>query len=269
MRRLVLRSLAATFLACASLTAPALAAPAVTLTAAFSPERLGAETTVHVAFAIAHRPGEVSSPVREVRVLYPRELGIGTSGLGLESCSAILLEQHGLAGCPGNSLMGYGSAVVEVPFGPHVVLERAPITILSEPVLNGDLGLLFFVSGDFPVIADLVFEGRVLASSAQFGGMIDTKLPLVPSVPRGPDVALVGLSTTIGPAGITYHETVGGRTIAFHPRGVVLPPRCPRGGFPFAVDLRFQDGSESQARTTVPCPRGRAAHSRHHPSHRS
>ena len=153
--------------------------------------------------------------------------------------------------------MGYGSALVEVPFGPRVVFERAPITIVSGPVLNGSISMLFYASGDFPVIANLAFQGLLLSAKGRYGGLLDTRLPLVPSVPDGPDVSLVGLHTAIGPSGIVYREQVGGKTVVFKPNGLLLPRRCPRGGFPFAVRLRFQDGTTARAGTAVPCPKGR------------
>jgi hypothetical protein len=199
-----------------------------------------------------------------VRLFYPAELGIATSELGQESCTAAVLESQGVPGCPADSLMGHGSALVEVPFGPRRVFESAPITILSAPVREGELGLLFYASGDFPVIANLVFSGVVLSAGGAYGGVLDTRLPLVPSVPEGPDVALVGLQTTIGPNGITYYEKVGGKTVAFKPSGLLLPRRCPRGGFPFAVRLRFQDGTLARASTAVPCHPIRPSH-RHQP----
>jgi len=76
----------------------------------------------------------------------------------------------------------------------------------------------------------------------------------VPSVPEGPDVALVRLATTIGAKGITYYEHVKGKTIRFHPRGILLPRTCPRGGFAFAAHLSFQDGTRAGAGAVVPCP---------------
>jgi hypothetical protein len=226
----------------------------VKLTAAFLPERLGAATTIRIAFRITPSPGRAPLPVTEVKLLYPAELGIGTSGLGLEACLPADLEAHGPAGCPANSLMGHGSALVEVPFGPRRVFERAPITIFSQPVQNGHIGLLFAATGDFPVIANLAFGAFVLPAHSRFGGMIDTKLPLVPSVPDGPNVALVALRTTIGPAGILYSERVGDKLVRFHPSGFLLPGKCPRGGFPFAVRLTFLDGSVAAAGTSVRCP---------------
>ncbi len=77
-------------------------------------------------------------------------------------------------------------------------------------------------------------------------------VPLVPSLPDSPDVAVVQLTTTLGPLGITYYERVHGHTIAYHPRGLLLPDSCPRGGFPFAAELGFVDGSTASARRCVP-----------------
>lgn len=228
----------------------------VRLRASFTPERLGHGTTVRMGFHVAVAAGGTPSAPVEVQLLLPAGLGIATSDLGLETCTLAKLTLQGPAGCPPDSLMGHGSALAEVPFGSSFVVERARVLIFSAPLREGRSELLMVAVGEFPVLADLVFPSLVLPARAPFGGLIDTTLPLVPSVPEGPDVALVELQTTIGPAGITYYETIKGRRVAFRPRGILLPARCPRGGFPFAVRLSFQDGSAAGARTAVPCPRG-------------
>jgi hypothetical protein len=236
--------------------APAPGAHAVRLTASFSPERLGAGTTLSLGFEVAARAGQIPSALTEVELFYPAELGLGTSDLGLETCLPARLQADGLAGCPANSRMGYGSGLVEVALSTDVVLEHVSVTVISAPVQDGHLGLLFFASGEVPVLAELVFPGFVLPAQAQFGGLLAASLPLVPSVPGGPDAALVRLQTTLGPRHITYYERVKGKTVAFHPEGIRLPTHCPRGGFPFAVRLSFQDGTSASADTAVPCPRG-------------
>jgi hypothetical protein len=231
----------------------------VTLTAGFSPERLGAGTTVHLGFQIAATAGQAPAPLTEVEVLYPDELGIGTSSLGLEACSPSELQEEGLAGCPANSLMGHGSVLVEIPFTTGPVLERAHITLLSTSLQKGHPGLLFFASGESPVLAELIFPGLLLPAQAPFGGSLDTELPLVPSVSGGPDAAVIRMDTTIGPSHITYHERVHGRIVSFHPQGILLPSSCPRGGFLFVVHLTFQEGPDAAASTAVPCPRSARA----------
>ena len=225
------------------------------LSAAFSPERLGAATTIRFGLQVSTPAGHAPSAVTELQLLLPAGLSIATSDLGLETCIRSKLERTGLAGCPANSLMGRGSAAAEVPFGTAFVTERAPLTLFSGPLQDGHPQLLFFASGELPVLADIIFAALVLPARAPFGGLLNTTPPLIPSVPEGPDVALVRLQTTIGAKGITYYERVKGKTISFHPRGIVLPKNCPRVGFAFAAHLTFQDGTHASAGTTVPCPR--------------
>jgi hypothetical protein len=228
----------------------------VRLTAAFSPERLGAGTTIRFGLQVATPAGRAPSAVTDIELLLPPGLGIVTSDLGLETCVPSKLEHEGLAGCPPDSLMGRGSAAAEVPFGSAFVTERAPITLFSGPLQDGHPQLLFFADGEYPVLANIIFGALVLPAQAPFGGLLNATLPLLPSVPEGPDVALVRLQTTIGAKGITYYERVNGKTISFHPRGILLPRSCPRGGFPFAAHLTFQDATHASAGAVVPCPQG-------------
>jgi hypothetical protein len=232
--------------------------PAVSLRAALEPERLGAGTTIKFGFTVTIPSGQAPSPVTEVDLRYPANLGIGTSGLGLATCEPRTLETLGPPGCPSDSVMGYGSAQVDVPFGPELLQEAARTTTFMAPLQNGHLGLLFFADGESPVYAQLVFPGLVLPAPAPFGGSLDATLPLVPSVPEAPDAAIVKLSSTLGPSHITYYEYIHGRSIPYHPRGILLPRICPRGGFQFDAELSFYDGRHASAEATVPCPGSRS-----------
>jgi hypothetical protein len=243
--------------ACFSLTvlaAAATATPSVKLTASFSPERLGKGTTIRVGFHVLYPSGEEPLAATGIQFFLPPGLGIGTSELGLQNCQPMQLELLGRAACPSNSLMGHGSATTAVPFRSGFVIEHTSVTLFSGPLVNSDPQLLFVTVGESPVIAEIIFGALVLPAGPRFGGVIEAKLPLVPSVPYGPDIALLGLQTTIGPAGIVYRENIAGKTVSFRPRGILLPKRCPRGGFPFAVQLSFSDGSGTGAGATVPCP---------------
>jgi hypothetical protein len=94
----------------------------------------------------------------------------------------------------------------------------------------------------------------VLPDTGRFGSQLATTIPLVTSVPGGPDVSILSVTSTIGPSHLTYYRHVHGRLVPFHPRGVSVPERCPRGGFPFAAEFSFQDASRTVATTSVPCP---------------
>lgn len=237
----------------AAASAQTRSARTVKLQAGFSPERLGGATTLTITFQIAAH-GQLPPPLTAVELFYPNELGIGTSSLGLENCSIERLQAGGPEGCGPNSHMGSGSALVQVPIGPKVLHEKAKVTLFAGPVQDGHLGLLFFASGLSPVIAELVFPGDVLPATHPYGGVLSANLPLVPTVPEGPDVILTELQTSLGAAGLTYYEQVKGKTVSYHPQGILLPATCPSGGFPFSIRVGFLDDTQATGRTTVPCP---------------
>jgi hypothetical protein len=227
----------------------------VRLQATLSPERLGRETTVELGFQIVAHDNRAPAPLTNIEVRYPAHLGIALSGLGFASCSPPRLEVEGGQACPANSLMGYGTATAEIPIGPVNFYETAHVTIFRGPAEAGQIGLLFHVEALSPVSAELVFPGLLLSALPPYAGSIDIKVPLVPSLPDGPNVALVKLAMTVGPTSkIFYYEHVHGKTLRYHPRGVLLPDSCPRGGFPFAATFGFEDGSHAVDQTRVPCP---------------
>ncbi len=240
--------------ACACIPATAQAAQSVSLDATLTPERLGQGTTIGFAFQIAAPAGQVPPPLTGLDLRYPDNLGIALSGLGLATCSAEALQVSGPPGCPADSLMGYGSARAEISVGPAIVHETAGITIVRAPTEDGHLALLIHVSGLSPVLAQIAFPAFLLPSAPPFGGHLQIDIPLVPSFPESPDVAVVRLRATLGPQGITYYERSGNRVVAYRPKGILLPDICPRGGFPFAAEFKFQNGSHANARTAVPCP---------------
>jgi hypothetical protein len=253
----------AAVLAALCLSAAARADPSVSLGASFSPYRLGARTTIGLSFRIEAPPGQVPPALTEAEVRYPPNLGIALSGLGLAVCAPPTLEAAGANGCPANSLMGRGSAVAELRFGGQVVTESAAISIARAPDQEGHIALLLYVSGPSPVNTQILSPAQLLPATGPFGGRLNIEVPLVASVPGAPDLAIVQLSVTLGPQGLTYFEKVSGQTLAYRPKGILLPKQCPRGGFPFAGAFTFADGSRATAHEAVPCPRRRVVRTDH------
>jgi hypothetical protein len=240
----------------------ALAAPAVAeagtsarLFASFSPNRLGARTTLQFGFSFSVPPGGVPPPLTQVELRYPRNLGIELSGLGLATCTARILTASGPRGCPTNSVMGYGVVLTGIVLGTTVITESAPITILRAPYsANDNLALLFYAEGTRPVTTDIVFSGLLVPAPVPFGGQVDIGVPLVPTLPGAPYISVIRLHATIGPRGVTYYERVANETLAYRPQGILMPHRCPRGGFQFSVEFSFSDQSHTRARTAARCP---------------
>jgi hypothetical protein len=250
---------------CLAIGSGAGAASSAKLTAGFIPKRLGQPTTLEFSFSFAAQVGQVPQPLTQIELRYPDNLGLGLSGLGLATCTLQMLEAFGPSKCPVNSVMGYGAAMTGVVLGSTTVSENAPITIFRTPNQEGHLAVLFSAEGTSPVDTRITFPGLLLPAPAPFGGQVRVGVPLVPTLPGAPYISVVGLHATIGPEKVTYYERVGDRTLAYKPKGILLPNDCPRGGYPFAAQFSFLDGSTAQAQTTVRCP---AVVARRSPKHR-
>jgi hypothetical protein len=226
-----------------------------TLQASFTPDVLGAGTTIGFGFHIATAEGLAPPPLTSIDLHMPAGMDYTGTTLGLAICQPEELLKKGLAGCPPNSRLGSGSAFVEVPFGTGSGKEIPEIqALMGPPSANSNIVVLFYANGQTPVFAQLVFKGELLPSTGRFGSELTTDVPAIPSVPNGPDVSIVSVQSTIGPSHLTYYKYVHGRRVSFHPIGIAVPVTCPHGGFPFAASFVFQDGSTASTSTTVPCP---------------
>jgi hypothetical protein len=241
----------------ASLAGPAMAADGVTLSGGFLPNRLGASTTIALSLTLPTTAGTVPSPLTKLELRLPAGVTGVFNTLGLATCSAQKLKTVGPAGCPANSLIGRGGAVVAAVIGAGVIYEPVKLSIFMSPATNGHTAVAFYVSGTSPIISQLVFPGLLLGDSGAFGARLEATIPPIPGLPGAPDVAIVSLHATIGPKGITYQKRVGRRTVTFSPEGFSVPSSCPVGGFPFEASFTFRDGSTAGARSQAPCPASR------------
>lgn len=229
----------------------------VKLRAAFSPMALGKRATLEFGFSFKPPAGQVPEPLTAIELRYPSNLGLGLSGLGLATCGAAAIEATGPSGCSANSVMGFGEVLTGVVLGTEIIREIAPITIVRAPDQEGRLAVLFYAEGTQPVDARIIFPGLLLPSYGPFGGVVNIGVPLVETLPGAPYVSVIELHSTIGPKNVVYYERVDGHTLAYKPRGILLPPRCPAGGFPFAARFLFNNGTSANATTTIPCSRHR------------
>jgi hypothetical protein len=66
-------------------------------------------------------------------------------------------------------------------------------------------------------------------------------VPPIPTLAFEPDASYTRLSLTIGGSGRA-------------PDPIVIPSRCPRGGFAFAASFSFADGAHAGESGRLPCP---------------
>ena len=239
---------AATALCVSLFPAGAWGAQTTSISAGFSPERLGAPTALSLGFDVRTPDGSLPSALTGIAFHYPPNIGIGTSGLGLATCSPAKLSFDGPSACPPNSIMGRGSALAKFQVSPEVSEESASIALVAGPSEHGYMNLLIAATGAYPVAARIVMSTLVTPGNLRFS------VPLVPGIPEGPDVAVVRVRIKVG-GRLTYYEHRHGKRVAFHPTGIKLPRRCPRGGFRFNATFSFLDGTQAQAATVVRCPR--------------
>lgn len=225
------------------------------LHASFSPDRLGASTTIGFGFTL-HGPGGMTPPPLTSIVLHmPAGMNYLHSTLGLATCTKAQIVAHGSRGCPVDSLLGSGSSYVEVPFGKTNGREWPQIEAFNGRPHHEHTVVLFYVNGLMPVFAQLVFKGELLPDRGIYGTKLKVTVPLVESITDGPDVSIVRVHATLGPKHLLYRGRAHGRVHYFHPHGIEVPRHCPKGGFPFAADFTFQGGLTAEAMTKVPCPR--------------
>jgi hypothetical protein len=240
-------------LICALMPSNAHATPTASLHVGFSPDSLGHSTNVEFNVDIAAPAGRIPPPLTELDLRYPRDLGFAISGLGLDTCSQQTLETLGPEYCPADSHMGQGSALAEITIGPEPIEETADVTIVRAPEEQGHIGLLFYATAHSPVTTEIAFPGQLRPATPPADESIQITIPLVASLPEAPYVSIVKLHATFGPRGLTYYEHLHGKLVPYNPQGILLPNKCPHGGFPFSATLGFLNDPHITTRADVPC----------------
>jgi hypothetical protein len=232
---------------CAAQAAPAGAETTVSETkaairASFSPDRLGAKAAF--TFTVHYSGGEFGapSPVRRAVVHLPPGLRMHIPRL--RDCTRAQLQARGASGCPARSLIGTGSALADVHAGSELEREEAAVWAFIGPLQGSNPTIEILGQGYTPLDERVVVTGVVVPDRAPYGEELVMSIPPIPTIPLEPDASMVSFSLTIG----------GLRFKAHNPNTVIVPSRCPAGGFPFAADFTYADGSTSTATTAAPCP---------------
>ncbi len=224
----------------------ALAAPAPTsamITPSLSPDRLGARASL--IFSISYAGGEfgVPSAVRRSVLRFPAGMSLDIPSL--RACKDARLRARGPDGCPAGSEIGSGHALVETHAGSQISSEEVELHAFLGPPENLQPTFEIFAQGYTPLDEHLVLNGKVLTASAPYGEELEMSIPPVPSLSLEPDASIVTFSLTIG----------GGRRSGAPSKSAVsVPRRCPAGGFPFAAEFTYADGSVGRAQARIACP---------------
>jgi hypothetical protein len=216
-----------------------------TIVPSLSPDRLGAKAALTVTISYASAPGSVPAAVRSSVIDFPAGLSIDIPHL--ISCRVARLRSHGAHGCSRRSRIGSGHALVESFAGSLLITEAVTLSaFLGPPQENLEPTVEILAEGFTPLMRRMVFSGKVSTGQSPYGERLAMRFPPIPTTPLEPDASLLSFSLTVGAS--ERHLT--------HATSTVLVPRsCPTGGFPFAADFDYADGSTGSAQATIACPR--------------
>jgi subtilisin family serine protease len=248
-----------------ALAGTATAAPQVSVHASLRPKIPGHATTIRIGIRVAPDGTLVPPPLVSAQVRYPAGIDVQLSGLGIQACALASLEALGPEGCPPDSVMGYGTAVAQIPIKGEAVRETARIAIVRAKEQDGHLALMLVAYDEPAISAQIVLPGVLLPADRPYGGLLSLQAPLVSTFPEGPDVSVTEIKLVLGPRGLRYRERLHGRVVHYEPGGIKLPERCGRGGYRFAVQLGFLDGSTASGTAAVACPRRSSGRQRPEP----
>jgi hypothetical protein len=230
-------------LALAALTTAAQAATSATIAPSLHPDKAHALSSLTMT-AHYYTSGEsaVPEPIRRAILRFPA--GMSVEIPALRSCTAKHLRTFGARGCPAGSQLGSGHALAEVQAGSQTMTEDIALSVFLGPLRNLQPTVEVLAQGYTPFDERVVFTGTMLPDIAPYGERLVMSIPAIHSLPLEPDASIVDLSLTVGAS--HRHAQITS--------AVVVPSDCPAGGFPFAAEFTYADGSSGSAQASTPCP---------------
>jgi hypothetical protein len=242
-------ALASVAFASFALASIAAATPAVTLKLKALPipgfpgtgNHLGVGAAVEVKVTISGSEyGGYPSPLTGINLYSPS--GSKITPTGFATCANSVLETDGGAGCPKRSSAGPpGVGLGVVAFGGQPVPEKVTIESFFAP--GG--GLTFLVEGVTPAYFQVLEKAHWVNASPPYGQEVIVEVPLVETTPGANDASVTSFTVKVGAA---YKR--GRTTVSYFTQ----PKKCPRGGFPAKLEMKFLSGEIVTVSESVPCP---------------
>jgi hypothetical protein len=100
-----------------------------------------------------------------------------------------------------------------------------------------------------------VFTAPVIQFPKPYGLGFSLNVPLIKVLPEASDASAISAFFTAGAHNVAYYKTIHGKRKLEHVKGIITPKTCPRGGWPGASEISFEDGSTVKSTTKIPCPK--------------
>ena len=134
---------------------------------------------------------------------------------------------------------------MRAPLGSQLLGESISLWVFLGPLRNLQPTFEMLAQGYTPFDERVVLSGTVLPDHPPYGEDLVLSVPAIATLPLEPGASIASMSLTIGSSRRSARES----------NTTVEPARCPPGGFPFAAELTYADGSTQNVSTAVSCPR--------------
>jgi len=254
----VVVSLAATLVAALALGGLAYGAPLVTIKAKIVPIPVNPNSpartypkTGNILGAPAALEGEMTikgteyfggpSPITSVTVYLPT--GVKLNPKAFQTCSSAILASHEVQKCPAKSIASpKGEVTGMVSFGSSRVFEKVTV----QAFFSAGNKLTFYAEGREPALIEVTSVGGFSPASNPFGQKLSVEVPLVATVPEAPYASEMSIKVKVGAAYMKHKKLISYGTV---------PKKCPKGGFPGKVEVKFLSGESTTNTIKVPCPK--------------
>ncbi len=232
------------------LSAPAWAEEKVTISAAFSPDKLGAPALVKGGAEFSSTTSRVPSPISKITIIGPAGLSLDLKGSA--TCSQAILEEKGPEGCPARSVAGSGGGMGIFELAGQIIEEAFTVEVFVGNNKPGHYEVLLYVNAVSPVSVQLVFHAVIVQFPKPYGLGFSFDVPEVKTLPEASNASVKNAHLTLGATPAEQKH--------FHVKGIIVPKKCPKGGFPDEAIFGFEDGSTVAAKSTIPCPKSSKKH---------
>ncbi|MHB8240645.1 MAG: hypothetical protein ACYDHN_01520 [Solirubrobacteraceae bacterium] len=238
--------------ACMTLAAVAWAGATLSLHAGFAPDKLGASANLAITASFLSGTGRAPSPVTRFKLYAPAGLGVDVRGAG--TCAAETLERMGPRGCPPDSRAGFGGGVGVLELPNETIRASYTLDLFFASEKSGHLRLLIYAHATAPIGVELVVVARQIPAPKPYGLGFSVEVPPISTFPGATNASIESAFVTVGAPNVAYYEPVHGRRKLVHLQGIVVPKRCPAGGFPTGGIVDFADGTTLTVNSAIPCP---------------
>jgi hypothetical protein len=221
------------------------------ITAYFTPDKLGAPANISAKATFAYSTS-VPVPISNFLAYGPAGIGFDVKGTG--TCNKAALENAGPSACPANSRIGFGGGIGLVEIAHEFIKEPFTFDLFLAPSENGGFVILVYVNANDPVSLQLVLVAKEIHGSGPYGLGVTVTVPPIATLPGAAYASVESTYLTVGSQKVAYYHEVHGTQKLIHVPGLIVPKKCPSGGFPFLVTIGFMDGTQTSDRYTAPCP---------------